>query len=89
MNMEPNELGKINGLNPEQLREMRMARRESQTEFWKRFGVTQSRGSRFELGLEIPSSVAILVNLYLDGAVSDGDLWRAGRIEERRDSPYA
>lgn len=62
-----------------ELRAVRMARRESQTKFWRRFGVTQSRGSRFELGVEIPPAVAILVKLYLEGKVSDGDLWRARR----------
>jgi len=61
------------------LRELRIARGESQTKFWRRFGVTQSRGSRFELGTEIPPSVAILIKLYLEGTVSDGDLWRARR----------
>lgn len=64
-------------MNAEVLRELRLAKRENQTKFWNRFGVTQSRGSRFELGMEIPSPVAILVNLYLTGAVSDSDLWRA------------
>lgn len=70
------------GLKPmdvEDLRELRKSRRESQSKFWKRFGVTQSRGSRFEQGVEIPASVAILVRLYLDGKISDGDLWRARR----------
>lgn len=86
MDKETNGQAKKSGLNAEQLRELRKARRESQTKFWKRFGVTQSRGSRFELGLEIPSPVAILVNLYLDGAVSDGDLWRARRSGLRRQS---
>lgn len=84
MNQEPNGQAKKNILNAGHLKELRKARRESQTKFWKRFGVTQSRGSRFELGLEIPSSVAILVNLYLDGAVNDGDLWRARRSGLRK-----
>jgi hypothetical protein len=89
MNQAPNAPAKKSALNAEQLRELRKARRESQTKFWKRFGVTQSRGSRFELGLEIPSPVAILVNLYLDGAVSDGDLWRARRNGARKQSSPA
>lgn len=67
------------GLSAETLRELRIARRESQTKFWRRFGVTQSRGSRFELGTEIPPSIAILIKLYFEGTVSDGDLWRARR----------
>lgn len=61
------------------VRDLRKARRESQSKFWKRFGVTQSTGSRFEQGLGIPVSVAILVKLYLEGKVSDGDLQRARR----------
>ena len=62
---------------PEQLRRMRKARGENQTEFWQRFGVSQSRGSRFELGTEIPASVIMLLNLYLLGIVGDHDLRRA------------
>lgn len=75
---------KRSNLNAEVLRELRIAKRESQTKFWDRFGVTQSRGSRFELGMEIPSPVVILVNLYLTGTVSDGDLWRARRKARRK-----
>jgi transcriptional regulator with XRE-family HTH domain len=61
------------------VRDLRKARHESQSKFWKRFGVTQSTGSRFEQGLGIPVSVAILVKLYLEGKVTDGDLQRARR----------
>ncbi len=67
------------GIRPETLREYRKARRESQFHFWSRFGVTQSRGSRFELGAEIPPPVAILLTLYFDGVVTDGDLQHAGQ----------
>jgi transcriptional regulator with XRE-family HTH domain len=56
------------------LRKYRKARRESQHRFWSRFGVTQSRGSRFELGVEIPRPVAILLKLYFDGVITDKDL---------------
>lgn len=61
------------------LRDLRQARGETQSKFWGRFGVTQTRGSRFELGQEIPLPVAILIRLYLDAVVSDGNLWRARR----------
>lgn len=67
------------GIDSQLLRDMRLARNETQTRFWGRFGVTQTRGSRFELGQEIPPPVGILIRLYLDGIVSDGDLWRARR----------
>lgn len=58
----------------QKIREYRKTVHESQTRFWSRFGVTQSRGSRFELGVEIPAPVAILLNLYMNGVISDVDL---------------
>jgi hypothetical protein len=57
-----------------ELRQVRVRKRESQEKFWGRFGVTQSSGSRFETGLGVPPPVAILVKLYLNGKLSDGDL---------------
>lgn len=63
-----------NGFTPDALREYRKTRRESQFHFWSRFGVTQSRGSRFEMGTELPQPVAILLKLYLDGVITDSDL---------------
>ena len=62
------------GLKHKTLREYRRAMRESQYSFWSRFGVTQSRGSRFEMGSEIPPPVAILLKLYLEGVITDNDL---------------
>jgi hypothetical protein len=61
-------------LDQKALREYRIARLENQTRFWSRFGVTQSRGSRFELGMEIPAPVSILLKLYLNGVINDEDL---------------
>lgn len=61
-------------LRPSELKRFRISKRESQEKFWARFGVTQSSGSRFETGLGIPAPVAILVKLYLNGKLSDGDL---------------
>ena len=60
----------------EMLRECRKSRRENQAQFWSRFGVTQSRGSRFEMGAEIPAPIAILLKLYLTGKITDHDLVR-------------
>jgi hypothetical protein len=57
-----------------ELRQFRVSKRESQEKFWRRFGVTQSSGSRFETGLDIPPTLAILVKLYVNGTLSDGDL---------------
>ncbi len=66
-------------MRPEELRKFRRTKRESQGLFWSRFGVTQSRGSRFEKGADIPKPVAILLELYFAGVVTDSDL-EAGRI---------
>lgn len=60
--------------------EYRKKKQESQRLFWARFGVTQSRGSRFESGAEIPAPVSILLGLYFTKAVSDADLGRAERV---------
>ena len=57
-----------------ELKQFRISKRESQAIFWGRFGVTQSSGSRFETGLGIPPPVAILLKLYVNGKLSDGDL---------------
>jgi hypothetical protein len=57
-----------------ELRQLRISKRESQEKFWGRFGVTQSSGSRFETGLSVPAPVAILLKLYVNGKLSDGDL---------------
>lgn len=66
-------------LSPETLKNLRKTRRENQTRFWKRFGVTQSRGSRFEQGMEMPSPVKILIRLYFEGVVKERDLQQARR----------
>ena len=40
----------------------------NQQEFWSRLGVTQSGGSRYENGREVPKAVAILAHLvYIKG----------------------
>ncbi|WP_254700047.1 hypothetical protein [Trinickia violacea] len=53
--------------------------RESQKRFWSRFGVTQSRGSRFELGASIPKPVMILLRLYFEKIISDDDITRVSQ----------
>lgn len=66
--------GAIRTSGPVALRQFRMSKRESQATFWARFGVTQSSGSRFETGLGVPPAVALLVRLYANGKLNDGDL---------------
>lgn len=66
--------------------EFRKTKKESQRRFWARFGVTQSRGSRFESGAEIPPPVSILLGLYLTKTISDSDLGRAERVIYSKDA---
>jgi len=47
-------------------RELRKKLGLTQAEFWPPIGVTQSGGSRYEAGREIPEPVAILIQLYWD-----------------------
>ncbi|MDP1613203.1 MAG: hypothetical protein Q8M11_19270 [Sulfuritalea sp.] len=46
----------------------------NQKDFWTRYGVTQSGGSRYESGRNIPKPLAILLYLHRSGKVSDKDL---------------
>jgi hypothetical protein len=48
--MNPRKLRKKLGLN--------------QTQFWNPIGITQSGGSRYEAGREMPKPVAILIEIY-------------------------
>ncbi len=46
----------------------------NQQEFWSRFGVTQSGGSRYESGRTIPLPAAILIWLRETDCITDKDL---------------
>lgn len=55
----------------------RRANRLNQSQFWSRFGVTQSGGSRYESGRNLPRPVAMLVWLREKGRITDQDLEEA------------
>lgn len=55
----------------------RQKQSENQKDFWKRYGVTQSGGSRYESGRNIPKPLAILLYLHRSGKVTDKDLAEA------------
>lgn len=46
----------------------------NQTDFWKQYGITQSGGSRYESGRNIPKPLAILMRLHRSGKITDKDL---------------
>ncbi len=58
------------------IRDLRHVMRENQTQFWSRFGVTQTQGSRFERSREMPLPVLMLLRLYLLHIISDKHLRR-------------
>lgn len=63
------------------LRAYRASRNENQTEFWGRFGVTQSAGSRYESGREVSAPLAMLVLAFAEGMLDDVTL---ERLRKRR-----
>lgn len=46
----------------------------NQSQFWSRFGITQSGGSRYESGRNIPVPAAVLIQLYATEQVTDAQL---------------
>ena len=46
----------------------------NQSDLWKRYGVTQSGGSRYESGRSIPKSLGIPLWRHQSGKVTDQDL---------------
>lgn len=45
-----------------------------QCDFWEKFGITQSGGSRYENGRSMPAPLRILTQLYISGKITDADL---------------
>ena len=50
-------------MKPDDVREMRKKLSMNQSEFWSRLGVTQSGGSRYESGRNIPKPVQTLITI--------------------------
>ena len=49
----------------------------NQQDFWTRYGVTQSGGSRYESGRNMPKPLRMLMVLHKAGKVTDKDLAEA------------
>lgn len=53
-------------------RSLRRGLKLNQIEFWSRLGVTQSGGSRYESGRNVPKAVAVLAHeIYVKGSSID------------------
>lgn len=53
---------------------MRLATGLNQYDFWTRFGVTQSGGSRYETGRAVPRPLEMLIWLRKEGRLTEPDL---------------
>ena len=62
---------------PKDLAEFRKNGGLSQGDFWSRYGVTQSGGSRYESGRNMSVPLKLLVRLHLSGVISDDQLMAA------------
>lgn len=69
------------------IRDLRHVMQENQTQFWRRFGVTQTQGSRFERGRSVPLPVLLLIRLYLLHLIDDGDLRQVGSASFDSEGP--
>ncbi len=49
----------------------------NQSTFWSRYGVTQSGGSRYESGRNMPKPLRMLIALHRAGKITDKDLAEA------------
>jgi transcriptional regulator with XRE-family HTH domain len=58
------------------LRAYRESLGENQSQFWGRFGVTQSGGSRYESGRPPPRPVVILVLAFYEKIIEEEALWK-------------
>lgn len=54
--------------------------RVNQQTFWSPLGVTQSGGSRYESGRNLPRPVALLVTLRASGKITEADLAAATAV---------
>lgn len=53
------------------LKAYRLSRGEMQSEFWSRFGVSQSGGGRYETGRAVLMPTAMLVQAFADGVLDN------------------
>ena len=66
-----------NNLDLQNIADYRRTTGLNQSKFWQLFGYTQSGGSRFEAGREIPDSVSLLLIFHSQGILTDEDLKQA------------
>lgn len=66
-------------MNMANIKAIRIYRGEDQQTFWSRYGITQSGGSRYENGRNIPMPSRILVMMHLQDIITTQDIERVMR----------
>jgi transcriptional regulator with XRE-family HTH domain len=67
-------MARTKSFTPEKIGHNRKTNGMNQSAYWSRFGVTQSGGSRYESGRNIPLPTAMLMWLREAGKLTDNDL---------------
>ena len=67
-------MARLKSFKPEKIQEQRKQSGLNQSAFWSRFGVTQSGGSRYESGRNVPLPTAMLIWLRESGRIDDQNL---------------
>lgn len=70
-------MARFTKLNLSNIQEHRHGLAMNQSAFWSRYGVTQSGGSRYESGRNMPMPTAILIYLRETGQLTDDQLTAA------------
>lgn len=65
---------KLKPILPKDLADLRKQLSLNQGDFWSRYGVTQSGGSRYESGRSMPTPLKLLIRLHLSGVITNDDL---------------
>jgi transcriptional regulator with XRE-family HTH domain len=77
-------MAKLKTFDPDRIRQIRRRASLTQFEYWSRFGVTQSGGSRYETMRAIPMPTAMLIWLHESGRITDQDLVAARKAVKPR-----
>jgi DNA-binding transcriptional regulator YiaG len=67
-------MARIKAFKTDKIKENRNKSGMNQSQYWSRFGVTQSGGSRYESGRAVPTPTKILMWLVESGRITDTDL---------------
>ena len=67
-------MARLKAFKPDTVKTARQETGLNQNAYWSRFGITQSGGSRYESGRDIPTPASMLIWLYDAGRITDRDL---------------